>query len=337
MAGGRFRSKSWRRGIALKQNKLQQIEWRRRRQMMHNPRREGNLGMRGKKWGLHPTNENLLLPKSSRWKAKQPNKNKNRRKRRRRRRMPRFQCPKAETRKIKHLQPLILPHNRTPIETHTHTQKIFKQNIPKGGFKLRKSWIHAKSYCGVRFGLTCSLLLKIYSLSERPIDCPLYFPRQLFFFFFFFLSYDASLLACNWRMGFFCKFVSGNICAHELWTPKKNRVATMANTPFSSLSLSFPATPPTTPPPPPPPPPPFEGRCKTDASSRARPSGHALSHVWVPWHVWGPSWRFYNPHPWHGVKRRVGRGEDEWEIRVRVRVFFWGVQICKLGLSGLVG
>lgn len=102
--------------------------------------------------------------------------------------MPRFQCPKAETRKIKHLQPLILPHNRTPIETHTHTQKIFKQNIPKGGFKLRKSWIHAKSYCGVRFGLTCSLLLKIYSLSERPIDCPLHFPRLLFFFFFFFLS-----------------------------------------------------------------------------------------------------------------------------------------------------
>ncbi len=168
--------------------------------------------------------------------------------------MPRFQCPKAETRKTKHLQPLILPHNRTPIETHTHTQKIFKQNIPKGGFKLRKSWIHAKSYCGVRFGLTCSLLLKIYSLSERPIDCPLYFPRLLFFFFFFFfLSYDASLLACNWRMGFFCKFVSGNICAHELWTPKKNRVATMANTPFSSLSLSLSLSPPLPPPLPPPP------------------------------------------------------------------------------------
>jgi hypothetical protein len=34
--------------------------------MMHNPRGEGNLGMRGKKGGLHPTNENLLLPKSSR-------------------------------------------------------------------------------------------------------------------------------------------------------------------------------------------------------------------------------------------------------------------------------
>jgi hypothetical protein len=38
--------------------------------------------------------------------------------------MPRFQCPKAETRKIKHLQPLILPHNRTPLETHTHTKDL---------------------------------------------------------------------------------------------------------------------------------------------------------------------------------------------------------------------
>jgi hypothetical protein len=147
---------------------------------------------------LHPTNENLLLPKSSRWKAKQPNKNKNPR-RRRRRRMPRFQFPKAETIKTKHLQPLILPHNKTPIETHTHihthTHKRYSnKRFQREGFKLRRSWIHAKSDCGVRFGLACSLLLKIYFLSERPIDCPLYFPRLLFFFFFF---YDASLLACD--------------------------------------------------------------------------------------------------------------------------------------------
>jgi hypothetical protein len=53
-------------------------------------------------------------------KTKQP-KQKQKNPRRRRRRMPRFQFPKAETRKTKHLQPLIIPHNKTPIETHTHT------------------------------------------------------------------------------------------------------------------------------------------------------------------------------------------------------------------------
>jgi len=113
-----------------------------------------------------------------------------------------FPISQSRNKKNKTLATLNSPtqqNSNRNTHTHTHTQKIFKQNIPKGGFKLRKSWIHAKSDCGVRFGLACSLLLKIYSLSERPIDCPLYFPRLLFFFFFFFLflSYDASLLACN--------------------------------------------------------------------------------------------------------------------------------------------
>lgn len=48
--------------------------------------------------------------------------------------MPRFQFPKAETRKTKHLQPLILRHNKTPIETHTHTRssnKIFQREDSK--------------------------------------------------------------------------------------------------------------------------------------------------------------------------------------------------------------
>jgi hypothetical protein len=61
-------------------------------------------------------------------KIKQP-KQKQKNPRRRRRRMPRFQFPKAETRKTKHLQPLIIPHNKTPIETHTHTHKRSSNKI----------------------------------------------------------------------------------------------------------------------------------------------------------------------------------------------------------------
>jgi hypothetical protein len=133
--------------------------------------------------------------------------------------------------------------------------------------------------------LACSLLLKIYFLSERPIDCPLYFPRLLFFVFFL-LFYDASLPACYWQMGLFCKFASGNICAHKLlMNPKKRTKYRRWQTLPLPLSLSlslFPHHSPNTTPRPP-----FlKGGAKQTQARELEQCGHALSHVWVPWHVW---------------------------------------------------
>jgi hypothetical protein len=35
-----------------------------------------------------------------------------------------FLIPQSKNKKTKHLQPLILPHNKTPIETNTHTKGL---------------------------------------------------------------------------------------------------------------------------------------------------------------------------------------------------------------------
>ncbi len=125
---------------------------------MHNPRREGNLGMRGKKGGFAPHTRKPLAPQKLKVKSK-TTKRKQKSKKKKKKTNAAFPISQSRNKKTKHLQPLILPHNKTPIETHTHihthTQKIFKQNIPKGGIQIAQilDTRQIRLWGSVRFGL----------------------------------------------------------------------------------------------------------------------------------------------------------------------------------------
>jgi hypothetical protein len=165
--------------------------------------------------------------------------------RRRRRRMPRFQFPKAET-TTKHLQPLILPHNKTSIKTHTHTKRSSNKILQMEDSNCADLGYRPNPIVG--FG---SVWPALYCLKF------IFFRKDLLIFPYTSLDYSSSsfmMLLClhatdEWV---FCAslYLATFVLTSYLRTPKKKPSADDSkNSIFLSLSLSFPATPSTPPPP----------------------------------------------------------------------------------------
>jgi len=127
--------------------------------MMHNPRREGNLGMRGKKGGFAPHKRKPLAPQKLKMESK-TTKQKQKSKKKKKKTNAAFPISQSRNNKNKTLATLNSPtqqnsNRNTHTHTHTHTQKILKQNIPKGGIQIAQilDTRQIRLWGSVRFGL----------------------------------------------------------------------------------------------------------------------------------------------------------------------------------------